>query len=489
MLKHNRRMNLPEPDACYQALLSHDSRFDGRLFVAVTSTGIYCRPVCRVRPPHRENCRFFASAAAAEAEGFRPCQRCCPEHAPGRAPVDAASTIARAAVEMIEGGLQGELDTGSMARRIGVSERHLRRAFSAEFGVSPAAYLASRRLQLGRRLLRESAMSVVDIAYATGFGSLRTFNTRYRAAYGEAPQASRRGLANRAEGAFEFPLAYRPPLDWDALVAFLGGRAIPGVEAVNASGCYRRTVRVGEAGRECRGWVEVTRAARGDVLTARISASLARALPQVMAGLKRLFDLSCDPHQVNATLGVLSAGRPGLRVPGALDGFEMAVRAIVGQQVSVAAARTLVGRFALRFGAPIETGREDLVRCFPTAGEIAAVASSSIGELGIIGSRAAAIIALATAVSEQRLVLSPEAELATTREALLSLPGIGPWTADYIAMRALSWPNAFPEGDAGVHRALATANRAEARAIMARWAPWRAYAVMHLWHGANWHEL
>lgn len=480
-------MRLPDPDACYQALLSHDSRFDGRLFVAVTSTGIYCRPVCRVRVPRRENCRFFPSAAAAEAAGFRPCLRCCPEHAPGCAPVDAASMIARAATEMIESGLQDELDTNRMADRLGVSERHLRRVFAAEFGVSPAAYLASRRLQLGRRLLRESGMSVLDVALATGFRSLRAFNARYRMAYGDAPQASRRGR-DCADGVLALPLAFRPPFDWDAMLAFLAGRAIPGVESVHSSGVYRRTVRVVAASSEIRGWIEVSRAARGDVLAARVSTALARALPQVTSGLRRLFDLSCDPAQVNATLGELSRDRPGLRVPGALDGFEMAVRAIVGQQVSVAAARTLVGRFAQRFGSPVDTPWEDLGRCFPSAAEIAAFAPSSIGELGIIGTRAAAIVSLARAIADERLSLSPAAEVSATREALLALPGIGPWTADYIAMRALSWPDAFPEGDAGVHRALGTKSRPAVRVIMARWEPWRAYAVMHLWHGACWHE-
>lgn len=481
-------MELPEPDACYQALLSHDCRFDGRLFVAVTSTGIYCRPVCRVRPPRRENCRFFPSAAAAEAAGFRPCLRCCPEHAPGRAPVDAASMIACAAAEMIESGLQQDLDAAALAMWIGVSERHLRRVFAAEFGVSPAAYLASRRLQLGRRLLRESAMSVLDVALTTGFRSLRTFNVRYRSAYGEAPRSARGARRAVAEATLDLPLAYRPPLDWEAMLAFLGGRAIPGVELVSATGTYRRTVRMTTGASELLGWVEVSKSVRGDALVARISASLARVVPQLTAGLRRLFDLSCDPAQVNTVLGVLAQRRPGLRVPGALDGFEMAVRAIIGQQVSVAAARTLAGRFAARFGSPVDTPWPELSLCFPTPVEIAASSSAAIGELGIFGSRAGAIIGLAAAIAEQGLRLSPRANVADTRASLLSLPGIGPWTADYIAMRALSWPDAFPEGDAGVHRALGVANRARVRAIMSRWEPWRAYAVMHLWNGADWHD-
>lgn len=481
-------MNLPEPDACYQALLSHDSRFDGRFFVAVTSTGVYCRPVCRVRAPRRENCRFFASAAAAEAAGFRPCLRCCPEHAPGRAPVDSSSMIARAAAETIESSLQEELDAGAIADRIGVSERHLRRVFVAEFGVSPAAYLASRRLQLGRRMLRETGLSVMEVAVSVGFGSLRTFNARYRKAYGEAPQASRRCNDGAGDAVLEFPLAYRPPLDWEAMLAFLGGRAIPGVEWLDGEGAYLRTVRVVSESADLHGWVSVSRARRGDLLVARVAPSLARCLPLVITGLRRLFDLSCDPAQVNATLGALAAERPGLRVPGALDGFEMAVRAIIGQQVSVAAARTLVGRFAARFGAPLDSPWAALQRTFPTAAEIAAATPDSIGELGIIGTRAAAIIALAQALAEGRIRLSPAADVERTRESLLAIAGIGPWTADYIAMRALAWPDAFPEGDAGVHRAIGVRSRPEVRVIMSHWKPWRAYAVMQLWHGASWHE-
>ena len=221
---------------------------------------------------------------------------------------------------MIESGLQQDLDAAALAMRIGVSERHLRRVFAAEFGVSPAAYLASRRLQLGRRLLRESAMSVLDVALTTGFRSLRTFNVRYRSAYGEAPRSARGARRAVAEATLDLPLAYRPPLDWDAMLAFLGGRAIPGVELVSATGTYRRTVRMTTGASELLGWVEVSKSVRGDALVARISASLARVVPQLTAGLRRPFDLSCDPAQVNTVLGVLAQRRPGLRVPGALDG-------------------------------------------------------------------------------------------------------------------------------------------------------------------------
>ena len=358
--------------------------------------------------------------------------------------------IACAAAEMIESGLQQDLDAAALAMRIGVSERHLRRVFAAEFGVSPAAYLASRRLQLGRRLLRESAMSVLDVALTTGFRSLRTFNVRYRSAYGEAPRSARGARRAVAEATLDLPLAYRPPLDWDAMLAFLGGRAIPGVELVSATGTYRRTVRMTTGASELLGWVEVSKSVRGDALVARISASLARVVPQLTAGLRRLFDLSCDPAQVNTVLGVLAQRRPGLRVPGALDGFEMAVRAIIGQQVSVA--RRELSRDASRRASArrVDTPWPELSLCFPTPVEIAASSSAAIGELGIFGSRAGAIIAACRC--DRRAGPSTFAPGQRGRHAgePAEPPGDRTLTADYIAMRALSWPDAFPEGDAGV---------------------------------------
>lgn len=473
---------LPTPENCYQALLSRDPRFDGRLFVGVTSTGIYCRPVCRVRTPRVENCRFFPSAAAAEAAGFRPCLRCRPELAPGRAAVDASARLARAAAGLME---EGSHDGGlaGLAGRLGVSARHLTRVFHGEFGVGPGAYLRSRRLLLAKRLLTETAMPVTEIAYAAGFSSLRTFNAAFRERYGLAPTALRAaGPVLAGETAASFRLAYRPPLDWARLLGFLAKRRILGVEEVDpASGRYRRTVRLAERGGRW-GWIEVA-AGGGDELRVTMAPELLPVAAMVLARLRRLFDLDCAPDDVLRTLGTLAAARPGLRVPGAFDGFEMAVRAILGQQVSVAAATTLAGRFVAALGEPFPTPWPGLCRVFPTAERVAAADPASIAALGVVGRRAGAIVALARAAADGHVELSPSAAVPDTVRRLTGLPGIGQWTAEYIAMRALAWPDAFPAADLGIRLALGGVSEAEARGRAEAWRPWRAYAVMQLWMG------
>ncbi len=482
-------MVLPNPDACYQALLSRDGRFDGRFFVGVSSTGIYCRPICRVRTPRRENCSFFASAAAAEEAGFRPCLRCRPEHAPGRAPVDAAARLAHAAAELLECRLGEAAGKAGVAERIGVSERHLRRLFVAEFGVTPAAYLASRRLQMARRMIVETALPIGDVALAAGFGSLRSFNQRFLAGYRERPSELRRRSAPPADAALAgFRLGYRPPLDWHGLCAFLARRAIPGVEAVAGQGgqaCYRRVLALQDGADGIQGWLSVRPAGAEHALLVTLDDALLRRAPTVLARLRRLFDLGCDPQQVAARLGALASGREGLRLPGAADGFELGVRAILGQQISVVAARTLAGRFARCFGRPIETPWRELDRAFPSPARVAALAEDEIAALGMPRARARAVLALARAVNDGRLQLDVPVSVDATRAALLALPGIGPWTAEYILMRGCSWPDALPEGDVGVHRALGESSRSAVRERMEAWRPWRSYAVIHCWRGAE----
>ena len=471
-------------DACYRALLAHDRRFDGRFFVGVRTTGIYCRPVCAVRAPKAVNCRFFAHAAQAEAAGFRPCLRCRPELAPGVGygvvPIDAAERLAHGIAQRID---NGELNHGSveqLAARFGVTDRHLRRVFRAEFGVSPLAYAQTQRLLLAKRLLTDTALAMTDVALAAGFGSLRRFNSAFREHYGLAPAALRRHKPDQSHGALTFDLSYRPPFDWERLLAFLGGRTIAGVDHVDASG-WRRTVRLDTSTTTLRGWIAVSNRSSANALRVQISPVLLPALAAVLGGVRRVFDLGCEPIAVAEALGSLAQDAPGLRVPGAFDGFEMAVRAILGQQVTVKAAHTLAGRLVARFGQPLATPHDQLTATFPSATELAGVTVDSIAALGIVSQRARALVALATEVREGGLDLSPGANIPATMERLRGLPGIGEWTAQYIALRALGWPDAWPSGDVALMKALGMARKAEADACAEQWRPWRGYAALHLW--------
>jgi AraC family transcriptional regulator of adaptative response / DNA-3-methyladenine glycosylase II len=469
---------------CYRALRSRDARFDGRFFVAVSSTRIYCRPVCTVKPPRRENCRFYPSAAAAESAGYRPCLRCRPELAPGNASVDATTRVAQAAASLIEDRALDAEGLEAVAARLGITDRHLRRAFGAEFGVSPVEYAQTQRLLLAKRLLTDTALAVTEIAFASGFGSLRRFNALFKQRYRLQPQQLRRHMRAQtapAADALQFELSFRPPYDWPALAAFLGARAIAGVEAVEG-GVYRRTVRVELDGKEHRGWIEAALSPKKPALRVAVSATLARVLPPVLSRVKALMDLSCNPAEVAQALGALGQAHPGMRVPGAFDGFEVAVRAILGQQVSVAGARTVAGRFAQALGEPLGTPFAALTTVFPNAARVADAPAGRIARLGMPGARARTILALARAVGDGELVLMPNADIEATLERLRALPGVGEWTAQYIAMRALAWPDAFPHTDLGVMKALGTKDARRVLAAADAWRPWRAYAVMHLWN-------
>jgi AraC family transcriptional regulator of adaptative response / DNA-3-methyladenine glycosylase II len=478
-----------DPITCYRALRAHDARFDGRFFVAVSSTHIYCRPVCTVKSPRRENCRFFPSAAAAEAAGYRPCLRCRPELAPGNSSVDAVSRLAQAAASMMEDRVLDDGGLEAVASLLGISDRHLRRAFGAEFGVSPVQFAQTQRLLLAKRLLTDTVLSVTDVAYASGFGSLRRFNALFKQRYRLQPSQVRRrtrGVAVPAAGAdgLKFELSFRPPYDWQGMSTFLAGRSIAGVEAVE-EGCYRRTVRLPVDGKEHRGWIEIVPSPRTAALRVSVSASLVKALPPVLSRVKSLMDLACHPAEVAQALGALAKRRPGLRVAGAFDGFEVAVRAILGQQVSVAAARTVAGRFAAAFGEPIETPFAALTTVFPTPERIADLHYGRIASLGMPGTRARTVLALARAVARGELVLMPNAAVEAALDGLRALPGVGEWTAQYIAMRALAWPDAFPHTDLGVMKALGETDARRVLAAGEAWRPWRAYAVMHLWRSLH----
>jgi len=471
-----------DPNTCYRALRARDARFDGRFFVAVSSTRIYCRPVCTVKPPRRENCRFYPSAAAAESGGYRPCLRCRPELAPGNASVDATSRLAQAAASMMEDRTLDEEGLDSVAVRLGITDRHLRRAFGAEFGVSPVEFAQTQRLLLAKRLLTDTVLPVTEVAFASGFGSVRRFNALFKQRYRLQPgQLRRHAPASGVSDVLNFELSFRPPYDWPAVSAFLAARSVAGVEAV-ADGCYRRTARVAADGRQHRGWIEVALSQKKPALRVSVSASLAKVLPPVLSRVKSLMDLACHPAEVAQVLGVLAKRHPGLRVPGAFDGFEVAVRAILGQQVSVAAARTVAGRFAAAFGDPLETPFASLTTIFPEAKKIAELPYGRIARLGMPGARARTIVALARAVADGGLVLMPNADIEATLDRLRALPGVGEWTAQYIAMRALAWPDAFPHTDLVVRKALGESDARKVLAAGEAWRPWRAYAVMHLWN-------
>jgi len=464
-------------ESCYQAILTHDTRFDGAFFVGVLTTKIYCRTVCTAKTPRSENCRFFSTAAAAEQAGFRPCLRCRPELAPGNARIDAGGRLAADAIRRIEDGALMEMRLEELAAVMGITDRHLRRVIQTEFGVSPIELVQTQRLLLAKRLLTDTNLPITEIAFASGFASLRRFNALFKERYRLNPTELRKSRSDAiASETLVCDLAYRPPFDWQFMLNYLKARALRGVEAVEGDG-YLRTVASGKH----RGWLSVRAITDKAILRVELSASLAATLLPTLARIKRQFDLSADPQQIARQLGTLASANPGLRVPGAFNGFEIAVRAILGQQVSVKSATTLAGRFVAAFGQPLKTPFASLTHLTPTAEQVASANVEELTSLGIIGSRAKSILALAKAVAEGKLDLVPGSNVEETISRLKELPGIGEWTAQYIAMRALSWPDAFPHTDLGIYKALGETRPKHVLQIAEAWRPWRAYAVMHLW--------
>ena len=480
-----------DADACYRAVAAHDARFDGAFFIGVTSTGIYCRPVCRVKTPRRENCRFFAHASQAEGAGFRPCLRCRPELAPQTlawSAQDASALLAQHAARLLDSpdAWGDEVPSvAGLAARLGVSDRHLRRVFEAELGVSPMDWLQTRRLLAAKQLLADTRLPVAQVALAAGFASLRRFNAAFAAQYRMSPTALRRDGSEAKPGdGIAVTLGYRPPYDVREMLQFLQQRGIAGVEQIDvAAHTVARTLRLDD---DTCGWVACRFEPEQHRVQVRVADSLAPQLPRVIARVRAWLDLDADPAAIHAVLGADFPALAGLRVPGTLDGFELAVRAVLGQQVTVAAARTLTTRLVERFGTPLATPIDGLTRLFPTPATLATATGDELGQLGVVRQRQAAIHALAQAVSSGQIRLHAGADVAATMDALKALPGIGAWTADYIALRALRWPDAFPSGDMALQKALApegqrlTARAAESRAE--RWRPWRAYAVIRAWH-------
>ena len=478
-----------DPTVLERARLSRDPRFDGKFFIAVTSTGIYCRPICPASPsPRKSNVRYFASAAAAAEAGFRPCLRCRPEAAPGTPAWLGTSAVVRRALRLINEGALDEASVGEFASRIGIGARHLDRLFLQHVGASPLAVAHTRRLHFAKRLLDESDLPMTQIALASGYGSLRRFNDAFQKAYGRSPRELRRERreppSRGAGGEVTLALSYRPPYDWDHLCQFLALRATPRVERVQEQR-YARLIRT-DGGHAL---IEVQPLDGRDALRLSVRGAASATLFQIATAARRVFDLSADPALVtaglesDALLRPLVRRRPGIRIPGTWDAFECAVRAVLGQQVTVAAARTLAGRLVERTGEPVTPAAAGLDRLFPTP---QVLAGANLDGLGLTGARIAALKSVARAVAEGRVAFDRPTEEVVA--SLVRLPGIGEWTAQYIALRALGEPDAFLSADLVVRRMAAADGAAltmrELDRRAAAWRPWRGYAVMHLWCAA-----
>jgi AraC family transcriptional regulator of adaptative response / DNA-3-methyladenine glycosylase II len=480
-------------DACYRAIQARDPRFDGRLFSGVRTTGIYCRPICPARTPKLENLVFYASAAAAQEAGFRPCLRCRPESSPDLAAWrGTSSTVSRALALIADGALDGDgADVGALALRLGIGERQLRRLFKQHLGASPIAVAQTRRVLFAKQLIHETRMGMTDVAQAAGFRSLRRFNDTFRRLYARPPSVLRRQRSDAGRGAGDHGitllLSYAAPYDWAAMIDFLAARAIPRVEVVERDR-YRRTVELDGH----HGTIDVTPAPGRDALAATIRFPSVKALPTIVGRIRRVFDLGADVGAIAAqlaeddALAPLVAARPGLRVAGAWDAFELAVRAILGQQITVTAARQLAGKLVAAHGEPVASGAGvglELTALFPRPDRLA---TADLAKLGMPRARATAVAALAAAAAADARLFHREQDLDAAVARLKALPGIGEWTAQYIAMRALREPDAFPAADLGLLRAMTGADgvRPTPAALLARaeaWRPWRAYAAQHLW--------
>ena len=473
----------------YQALLSRDARFDGRFFVCVRTTGIYCRPVCRVRPPLKRSCVFVETTAEAEHAGFRPCLRCRPELAPA---VPAVSLEEALFAAIRQRAIEGD-SVEQLATRAGFSARQLRRLMVQSFGVTPVEIMQTERLLFAKKLLQETTLPAAQIALSAGFGSVRRFNALFHSRYALSPtklrrSAKRGGHAERA-GTLELRLSYRPPLAWNELLTYLARRAVPGVETVNlAQQSYSRTVAVGER----LGWVIVRRPAGKDWLDVTLPASLAGVSWTILTQLRALFDLDANPTSIDAHLaadpliGPSVRNHPGLRVPGAWSTFELAVRAVLGQQVSVVGATTLAGRLSTKYGRPLITPFANLNRLAPSPSHLAEAKVEDIAAIGLPRLRAITLRDLGAASERGDLSFGLTASVDEVVISLRRVPGIGEWTAQYVAMRALRFPDAFPAADLGIRKALGTPGQPlpSEKFVLERaaaWRPWRTYAALHLW--------
>lgn len=476
----------------YAAFKAKDKRFDGRFFVGVSSTGIYCRPVCCAKLPKSENCTYYSTAAAAEQAGYRPCLLCRPELAPGTSVTDATASFVDRAARLLEEGCGNGENLEEIAQRLGCSGRHLRRIFAEEYHVTPLQYLQTCRLLLAKNLLTDTNLTVLDIAMTSGFRSLRRFNALFKKQYRLTPTDLRRqtGEERKSQADITLALGFRPPYPWQQMLEFLASRAIPGVEVVRGGKYMRMVSLITAEQKHVYGWISVNKHNQKDVLTVTVSASLLPSLPWVLARVRHLFDLHCDPDAVYEVLSDMNCIRPGLcalgtRLPGCFDAFEMAVRAVLGQQITIKAASTLAARLVKSYGMPVETGVAGLTHTFPKPADIIALKgdiSNHLGSLGITSARAKTILALAHLFVSGDINLECCAQPEIETRKLMDIPGIGKWTAGYIAMRTMSWPDVFLETDAGIKKALAPYTAKEMLAVAEAWRPWRSYATINLWN-------
>ena len=484
---------LPTRQVCERARKSRDPRFDGLFFTAVTSTGIYCRPVCPAPAPKPGNVTYYPSAAAAEAAGFRPCLRCRPELSPADGAWRRGDEVVARALKLIDQGALADQPLAALAERVQVGERQLRRLFVDRLGAPPIGVHGTRRLLFAKQLLTETTLPITQVALAAGFGSLRRFNAAFRQAYDMAPRDLRKRTTVADGESLVLRLGYRPPYDFATTLDFLRGRALPGVETVDGES-YARAFGPPQAP----GWLRVgpwpgARGGHSHALRLELHGCPPTLLLEIVSRLRRMFDLDADPREIAATLradprlGPLVRSRPGLRIPGGWDGFEIAVRAVVGQQVSVAAARTIAARLAQRHGAalPDTFAAHGFGHLFPTP---EALAEGDLERIGLTRARAATVREVARAVLDGRVDFRPESTLDESAARWTALPGIGPWTAHYIALRALGHPDAFPAEDLVLQKTLpAGGDRLTAKALRSRaeaWRPWRGYAAIHLWREA-----
>lgn len=487
----------------YRAFCARDPRFDGRYFIGIRSTGIYCRPVCHARKPKFENCEFFSSAAEAEKAGYRPCLQCRPELAPGSvltgAPVDARERLARVAARYLRETCGSGMSLEDLAKNLGVSSRHLRRVFEEKYQVKPVDYLTTCRLLLAKNLLTDSRLPVTEIAYASGFRSLRRFNEVFQKKYHLTPSGLRKNLRDTAEkttddvpgDSFTMALGYRPPYRYDLLLAFWKPRLLKGIETIN-KGVYSRGVQLSDGrGQRLTGWFQAWNQPEKNRLCLRISASLLPVLPELLRRVHLLFDLDADPEIVQESLSDFREMTgtefiPGIRIAGAFDPFEMGVRAVLGQLIRTDTASVLAGKFASVYGTQIKEAPEGITHAFPTAEDFLKKAGESdaaeaLGSLGIFRKKTQAILTYAGFLESREKswwLTTPQEKIS---QELQELPGIGPWTADYIVMRAFGWTDAFPVSDLAVKKALTPRKKDEMLALADAWRPWRSYATFCLW--------